>query len=458
MTATETLVAHCRALDVDALDGPTLEATHRLVLDTMGTAIGGLTWSDTAEVFLGAARALDGGAEEATVLATGERVGAGTAALANGALSHSLDYDNRHSAGSLHVGSSVIVAALAAAERDGVDGGRFLEAVVAGFDVACRLGRACNPRSSHERGFHPTGTCGAFGATAAAAVVSGLDADAFGAAIGACGSLASGSYQCSLTGGWNKRLHPGVASRHGMLAVALAEHGFRGPDAPLEGDLGFLHAYADDPRPARLTADLGDPHEVVLTKLKPYPLGTFTHAPVAILLDLLEAGEVRPEAVERVVVEIPTSGAAFFAREEGAPHPTTSAEAQFDMPFAVALALCAGEAGIGAFRRALDGAYGAEFERLMAAVETVGSDELEAALPERYPARVVVELGDGRLERTREHVKGEPADPMTWPEVVGKFEDLAAELDASTRAAVVEAVADLPASSPAALLGPLEGG
>ncbi|WP_418286472.1 MmgE/PrpD family protein [Halorubrum sp. DTA46] len=447
---------YCASLSLSDMDAADVDYTKKLLFDTLGTTVGGYEWSDSAAVMVETGRALGGGDGDAgvatddtgraggdgtaTVLATGERLDAGAAALANGALSHSLDYDNRHSPGSLHIGSSVVSAALAAADSADADGRTLLEGIVAGYDVAARLGMACNPRSSHERGFHPTGTCGTFAATAAAGVVVGLSVDQFVAAFGVNGSQAGASYQCSRTGGWNKRIHPGLAARRAFAALAFAENGFRGPPDPIEGELGFLQAYADRPRPERATTDLGEVYEAARTKVKPYPVGTFAHVPIALLTDLVAEGEVDPSTVEEVVVELPTSGAAMFAREADASHPTTSADAQFDMPFSVALALTAGEVGLTAFDAAIADEYPGEFGRLMDATRTIGSEELEAYLPELYPGRVTVRTASGTVERFRDWVAGEPDHPMSWADLSEKFADLTPRFDEAGRAAVADAV------------------
>jgi 2-methylcitrate dehydratase PrpD len=432
---------HCASLSLSDLHGDDVEYTKKLLLDTIGTTVGGYEWSDSASVMVETGRTLGGdGTGAATVLATGERLDPGAAALVNGALSHSLDYDNRHSPGSLHIGSSVVSAALAAAESVDADGRTLLEGVIAGYDIAARLGMACNPRSSHERGFHPTGTCGTFAATAAAGVVVGLDADQFVAAFGVNGSQAGASYQCSRTGGWNKRIHPGLAARRAFTALAFAENGFEGPPDPIEGELGFLQAYADRPRPERATAGLGEVYEAARTKVKPYPVGTFAHVPIALLIDLVAEGDVDPATVEEVVVEVPTSGAAMFARQSGVPHPSTSVGAQFDMPFCVALALTAKPFGLTAFEDAIADEYPGEFGRLMNVTQTVGSEELEAYLPELYPARVTVRTGSGTFERFREWVAGEPDHPMSWADLARKFADLTPGFDEEGRSAVTRAV------------------
>lgn len=449
-TVTQTLGEYCAALSLVDVDPETIEYAKQLVLDTLGTAVGGYVWSDSAEITVDTARALhakESAVGQATVLGTSDRLSPGGAALANGALSHSLDYDNRHSAGSLHIGSSVISAALAAGEVAEVDGEQFLEAVIAGYDIAARLGMACHPRSSHQRGFHPTGTCGTFGATAAVGVINGFSTEEFVTAFGINGSQASGGYQCSRTGGWNKRIHPGLAARDAFTSVAFTANGFEGPTAPIAGELGFLQAYANDPRPARATEALGERFEAAHTKIKPYPIGTFAHVPISLLIDLATEQELVPATIEGIDIELPTSGAEMFGREPTHTHPTGSNEAQFDMPFAVALAVTERQVDIRTFNEAVNGSYNNEFTQIMNATETIGSDELESYLPELYPARVRVQTSDATYERFREWVSGEPTHPLSWGELTNKFTTLTPSLEEDTQRTVIEQVKTIEAQA-----------
>ena len=90
------------------------------------------------------------------------------AALVNGTLAHSLDFDDTHAAGSLHSSAPIVPAAIAAAELVGASGRDLIIACVVGYEVQIRLALALNPSEHYDRGFHPTATCGVFGAAAAA--------------------------------------------------------------------------------------------------------------------------------------------------------------------------------------------------------------------------------------------------------------------------------------------------
>src|SRR3990172_10086498 len=61
------------------------------------------------------------------------------AAMLNGTLAHSLDFDDTHAPGSLHPSAPIVPAAFAAAEMAGADGKAAIAAIVAGYEVQIRL-------------------------------------------------------------------------------------------------------------------------------------------------------------------------------------------------------------------------------------------------------------------------------------------------------------------------------
>jgi 2-methylcitrate dehydratase PrpD len=98
----------------------------------------------------------------------------------------------------------------------GADGRDIIAGIVAGYEVQIRLSIALDPSEHYLRGFHPTATCGAFGAAAAAARVFGLSADDVANAFGLAASQAAGSMQFLLDGAWNKPFHTGYAAMSGL--------------------------------------------------------------------------------------------------------------------------------------------------------------------------------------------------------------------------------------------------
>src|SRR5205807_939375 len=131
------------------------------------------------------------------------------AAMLNGTLAHSLDFDDTHAAASLHASAPIVPAAFAAAEMMGADGRNLIAAIVAGYETQIRLSLALDPAKHYDRGFHPTATCGAFGAAAAASRLMRLDAGKCTNAFGIVLSMAAGSMQFLVNGAWTKRSHVG---------------------------------------------------------------------------------------------------------------------------------------------------------------------------------------------------------------------------------------------------------
>jgi len=159
------------------------------------------------------------GTGDATVFGDSKTYTPAVAALLNGALGHSLDFDDTHADSSLHPSAPVVPAAFAVGEMVGASGREVLTAIVAGYEVCCRLGNALDPTSHYARGFHPTATAGTYGAAAAAAKLFGLSKDQIIAAFGVSGSQAAGSLQFLVNGAWNKRYQVGAAAMNGVIAA-----------------------------------------------------------------------------------------------------------------------------------------------------------------------------------------------------------------------------------------------
>ena len=420
-TPTAVLVDHALAVDYDAIASDTRDRLRRHVLDLLGIVVGAREVAASSESVLDGCERLAGAGEEATT-AAGDRRPAADAALLNGTLAHSLDFDDTHRESSLHPGAPVVPAALAVAEREGADAERFLEAVHAGYDVTCAVGRAVNPDAHYERGFHVTATCGTFGAAVAAGVAAGLNREGLFDAMGVAGSQAAGSLQFLANGAWNKRLHPGLAARRGVEAATLAAAGFEGAADPLAGADGFFRGYSGDPNPDA-TRDVGEREAVTETALKPYPCCRYMHAALDALVEL--SATYGPGDVEGVVVDLPGPGVRLTGDPiERKRRPANFVDCQFSMPFGAALALDRGAADLTAFLDAQDDLEDPALRALMDATEVTTTDAVSNRFPEKWAARVALETADGTVERTVEIARGEPEDPLDWPAVEAKFADL----------------------------------
>jgi 2-methylcitrate dehydratase PrpD len=161
-------------LTVDKIPAEVLSRARLLILDLVGNIIRGHE-TESTPALLSAIEALDLARGRSGVFGTPNTYTPAGAALLQGVLAHSLDFDDTHAAGTLHPGAPVIPAALAAAQMTNASGATTLAAIVAGYEVVCRVALALPAGEHYKQGFHPTATCGAFGAAAAAARVFGLD-------------------------------------------------------------------------------------------------------------------------------------------------------------------------------------------------------------------------------------------------------------------------------------------
>ena len=332
------------------------------------------------------------GKPEATVMAVGRVTSAWDAALANGTFAHALELDDDHRVAVLHPGAVVVPAALAAAEASRASGLAFLRALLVGYEVTCRLGEVFRGSQFHH-GVHPTALCGVFGAAAAAAVSMGLERDACVQALGIAGTQASGLTEWRADGSWIKRLHPGRAAQSGVLAARLAQEGFTGPATILEGEGGFFRAfsYGETMDVDAMTRGLGADFRALGTAIKPYPCCRFEHGAVDLAIEAHNSG-ITADAVEAVEVRIYATGVLTYHQQ-----PRNAVDAQFNVPYAVAVALLRGRVGLADFTDAAirDGDVLALCRRI-----TVVEDPAHTV---RYPAEYLVtleiRLHDGSVRR-----------------------------------------------------------
>ena len=433
MSLTKQLAEFAIDLRASPLPDDVRRAAERAVLDWLGSAIRGGEAFPARAALAVARQAMAG--QEATVLATGERLSALGAAFANGAASHVLELDDLHQPSTFHPAAPIIPAALAAAERVDASGQVFLRAVVAGYEVGIRLAEAVNP--SHYRYWHPTATCGVFGATAAAGTVLGLSCQGLVDALGSAGTMASGLWQFLDDGAMSKPLHAGKAAHDGLLAAELARAGLTGACAILEGPRGFFAATASEVDPSRITDGLGNRFKILENGYKRHACCGHTHTAIDAALHLREriAGRVIQQ------VEVETYQVALDITDN--PAPGTEHAAKFSIQYAVAVALLDGAAGLDQFRPAR--LADPELVALRARVVVRAVPEFNAAYPQAWPARVRVRLAGGvTLEETVTVPRGMPGNPMSDEELREKFLALVTPVLSSERGALLaQAVACL---------------
>jgi 2-methylcitrate dehydratase PrpD len=432
MGITAELAQFTADIRLDRLPPEVVQRTRFLVLDLVGNIVRARHDAESTASFLGAARAMGMAAGNSGVFGDAARYTPAGAAFLNGALAHSLDFDDTHAAGSLHPGAPVIPAALAAGEMAGASGADVLAAIVAGYEVTCRIALALPAGEHYDRGFHPTATCGAFGAAAAAARVFGLDAGGVEAALGTVLSQCAGSLQFLVNGAWTKRFQVGWAACNGLMAATLVREGFKGAAEALEGRHGFMHAYAPNPKPERAIQDLGSVFELMHTAVKPYPSCRYGHAGIDAALVLRAANDLKPAEIEAVTLGLPRAGMMLIGEPaDKKADPQNVVDGQFSGPFVISAALATGAMGWDSYELLRD----ATVRSLLAKVTCTFDPEIEAEFPANMSGKLTVAARGRTFAQKVVVPKGEPDNFLTEAELREKFAGLAQTVLGAQRAA-----------------------
>jgi 2-methylcitrate dehydratase PrpD len=416
MTAAERVAAFATSLrDVpaDVADAARLHA-----LDTLGCGIAAAALGESPYA---AAAALEvAGRGPATAIGVAEPISPSDAAFVNGTLCHALDFDDTHPHSIVHVSASVVPAALAAAQVSGASGADVVAALVAGSETSIRLGMAAGG-AFHARGLHPTGVCGVFGATVAAARLRGLDAAQTANALGLAGSLASGLLEFLADGSETKRLHPGFAAQAGLQAARLAAHGATGPKTVFEGRFGFFSAYLHgvDADVAGQFADLGERWETPRIAFKPYPACHYVHAPVDAFAQVIREHGLGAGDVAGIVAQSDVTGESLVLHPLADKlRPRTVYDAKFSLPYCLGALLVHGRLDVTSFTP--DAIIDAD---VLAAASRVTYEVKEyAPAPEAFSGGVRVLTRDGReLAAELRHQRGGTENPLSVDDVVAKY-------------------------------------
>ncbi len=387
----------------------------RVVLDAVGCAVA--AWTEDAEksrIAREIAAMYPASPGAGVIGARGIAAQPAFAALANGILVNAADNDDTHKVALLHVGSCVVPAALALAEARGLSGPRLLAAVVAGYEVAVRVGMAVMP--THYRFWHSTATNGTFGGAASAANAMGLDADGAQRALGLAGTQAAGLNTFFESGDMTKSLHPGKAAMNGVLSAQLAALGMTSPPGILEHPKGYLAAYSLEPKAAALTAGLGSTWEILNNGFKFFPSILASHSPIQATLAIVAKHRPDPARIARITNETYNTVLSHFSAKEAA----TVMAARVSVPYCIAAAAVDGVLTQAQFAAAR--IHDPLIRRVLDRTEVIADPQLNTLYPANFPARVTITMEDGQsFQETVMLPKGDPGNPLSDAELEDKF-------------------------------------
>jgi 2-methylcitrate dehydratase PrpD len=432
MGITEDLANYCSELKYRQLPGEVIDRVKYFFLDFIGVACRG-SREDSSRSMYRFIQEMGGGPRGGVLIGTRKRAPYLFSALGNGVSGHAVEMDDVNNESSLHPGVVVFPSALSTSEMVEATGRRFIEAAVLGYEVTVRLGKALGPSNCYGRGFHPTGTCGAFGSSVAVSKIIGLKREGIASAMGIAGSQAAGSMEYLAQGSWTKRFHPGWACLSGMIAAKLSRHGFKGPASIIEGRDGFLHAYSNGADASKVLERIGSGFEILRTSVKPHACCRYMQPPIDGVLKIVRENNLRPDQVEKVRLGLLSAGASLIAEPVKMKyHPQSVVDAQFSMPFGAAVAVLYRKAGLGEFR--LSRIRSEEVKQMMKRVEYLVDPDLDRTFPKLWCATVEILTKEGKQYGARvEYCKGDPENPLSWDELIEKFHDLSGGLMSKKR-------------------------
>ena len=214
-------------------------------------------------------------------------------------MARALDFGGVYEKGPNHPTETVVPAALALGEREGITGRDLIVAITVGLDLTCRLKLVA-------RSFKGFVGESIFGAAAAASRILQLDKSATLHSLAIAFCLASGTYQIVQDNNSYMHVSHGMKASLGILSAFFARQGVTGPLNFLEGEYGLYNFFEnrEDCEITELTNGLGRRFESANISIKPYPSCRFTHAAIDATLQLIEKESFHAEDVAGVTVGV----------------------------------------------------------------------------------------------------------------------------------------------------------
>jgi 2-methylcitrate dehydratase PrpD len=424
---TEEIARFIVGLRYEAFTPEVLHVAKRCMIDGIGVILAGSS-EPCVQILIKHVLSIES-KTESSLLGKGKKtkVPIRSAALLNGAAGHAMDWDDTAISKApdrgvlLHPTVPPLAASLAVGENLGVSGQALVTAFVAGFEVECKLAEAISA-DHRSRGFHTSGTCGIFGAAAAASKLMDLSVDKVRTVLGIAASMASG-LDVNL-GTMVKPLHVGRASENGVVAAQLAALGYDASPNALEGYKGFFQAFGSGFDANKISGKLGRPFSIIEpgVSVKPYPCGVVGHSTMDAMHRLVTEHKIKPEDVDHVKVTtgsniLPPKGPLRYRKAQ------TALQAKFCVPFQMAVMIIRGKAGMTEFDDAF--VQTPAVQEMMDRVETSVDPEFDRAGQNRYVSTIAMRLKNGRLleGKSPDHPPGSPQRPLSREALAGKFMD-----------------------------------
>ncbi len=400
---------------------PALSMAALLLIDTLGVAAGAARMApariarDHAARFMAAGSAKDA----ATLLFDGRSVSVPGAAFAGATQIDNLDAHDGYNPTKGHIGCAVVPALCAFAQYlPELSGREALAALAMSYEVSARAGIALHDSVSD---YHTSGAWNALGVAALGAHLRHLSAHQLRHAFGIAEYHGPRSQMMREIAN-PTMLHDGsgMGAMVGAMAVLLAEDGFEGAPAVTVEASEVTHHWRD----------LGSAWTISDNYIKPYPICRWAHAALDALGLVVQEHDLGEQDIAKIDVRTFAQAAALFAGM-----PQTTSQAQYSLPFALAVRLVHGHIAPEHIEGA--GLADAHVARTLDKISVTEDSRHSTRFPAGRWSDVTVHMHDGRILHSGDiHARGGPESPMALTEVEAKFRVMAAPLPATRRNAI----------------------
>ena len=418
-TIVEQLSSYAAALRFEDLPREVVRQATRLIVDTIGCALGGFA-GEPARIARGMAGSVTS-SQPATVILSGQRTSPDLATFANGAMIRFLDFNDGYtSTGESGHPSDSIAAVLSTAEIMRRSGREVIAATVLAYEVFCRV---CDAADLKPLGFDHV-TVGGMASTAAAARLLGLPEKKIAAAfsLGIAPNIALYQTRIGNVSMWKGCAYAN-ASRNAVFAAMLAARGMTGPAPIFEGVGGYFKAVTRAPFRLAALGGREHPFKIMECSIKRFPLGQYSQTVVEAALEVrAKIGSV--DEIAEVRIQTVSAAVRLMAGDPEKWAPATRETADHSMPYTVAVALIYGSVAEHHF----DDEYLHDPKILALAqrVKVEVSDEAERRMPEAMRCILKLVTTSGAVHAAVvDYHKGHYKNPMSDAEVEAKFRGLA---------------------------------
>ena len=399
-------------LNYDELNPPVKQQTQSVLRDTLGTMLAGAALPEVHAI--GNQVETLGGPGGATVIGQSSSTSPHFAALVNGTGGVSLELDEGSQFAINHPAIHILPAAMALAEDIGSSGVELLTALLVGYEVAVRVGRATKLRDA----VHPFGTHAIVGAAAACSRLLGMNVAQMSESMALAAGLTIASSQTAANAGASVRnLFTGFTNHNAVLATRLVQAGFTAEPEALGSVFGGV--LGEQYRPGQ-TADLGETFYIERNYFKLYACSRWNHAPIEAAAAIQTNTNFELAEVEKITVWTYDPATRLNWQQ-----PVNGYAAKHSIPYNVAVRMVLGSNDLDSYS---DQSVADPKVRAMAQkVEVKEDPSFTAMLPDVRPARVEIKLSSGEnLQETVERPRGGYDRPFSEAELSDKFRRLAA--------------------------------